>query len=69
RTMLRLAGGAAEHTVVLVQGWAFDHDAMRRNLDHLVVRLGQDAAWVDEQTAHVDVWIDRVLTQHQEVFS
>ncbi|MGZ4426380.1 MAG: lyase family protein [Nocardioidaceae bacterium] len=68
RTMLRLAGGAAEHTVVLVQGWAFDHDAMRRNLDHLVVRLGQDAAWVDEQTAHVDVWIDRVLTQHQEVF-
>jgi 3-carboxy-cis,cis-muconate cycloisomerase len=69
RGILRLAGASAERTAVLLPEVRFDHDSMRRNLDLLVKRAGEDAAWVDAQTAHVDVWIDRVLTQHQEVFA
>jgi 3-carboxy-cis,cis-muconate cycloisomerase len=69
RTMLRLAGGAAERTAVLLPEVSFDHDAMRRNLDQLVRQVGEGDAWVSSQTAHVDVWIDRVLAQHEEVFA
>jgi hypothetical protein len=45
----------------------FDHDAMARNLDRLVQALGEDDSWAAAQTAHVGVWIDRVLAQHEEV--
>jgi 3-carboxy-cis,cis-muconate cycloisomerase len=69
RLVLRLAGAAAERTAVLLPQVSFDHDAMRRNLDLLVKRVGEDDAWVVAQTAHVDVWIDRVLSQHEEVFA
>jgi hypothetical protein len=47
----------------------FDHQAMRRNLDSLVDRLGWDRSWADEQTAHTGVWVDRVLSQHEQVFA
>jgi 3-carboxy-cis,cis-muconate cycloisomerase len=69
RSVLRLAGAAAERTAVLLPQVSFDHDAMRRNLDLLVKQVGEDDAWVVSQTAHVDVWIDRVLSQHEEVFA
>lgn len=69
RTMLRLAGGAAERTAVLLPDMVFDEQAMRRNLDQLVASVNEDASWVGTQTAHVDVWIDRVLAQQQEVFA
>ncbi len=68
RTMLRLAGGAAERAAALLDDVVFDHDAMARNLASLVSQVGEDASWVAAQTGHVDVWIDRVLEQHQEVF-
>jgi 3-carboxy-cis,cis-muconate cycloisomerase len=69
RTMLRLGGGAAERTAVLLPDVVFDEQAMRRNLDQLVAAVSEDASWVGTQTAHVDVWIDRVLAQEQEVFA
>ena len=69
RSVLRLAGAGAERTAVLLPQVSFDHDAMRRNLDLLVKQVGEDDAWVVSQTAHVDVWIDRVLSQHEEVFA
>ena len=68
RTMLRLSGGAVEHTTDLVASVHFDHEAMRRNLDLLVTTLGEDQTWVTSHIEHVDVWIDRVLSQHGEVF-
>jgi len=69
RTMLRLSGAAVERTSGLVVSVQFDHEAMRRNLDLLVTTLGEDPAWVTSQIEHVDVWIDRVLAQHREVFA
>jgi hypothetical protein len=45
----------------------FDHEAMAANLSRLTTTLGQDDDWVAGRTAHVGVWIDRVLTQHEEV--
>ena len=68
RTMLRLAGAAAERTADLVGGLELDREAMRRNLDRLVAALGEDEAWVDGHVGHVDVWVDRVLRRHEEVF-
>lgn len=68
RTMLRLAGATAERTADLVPQVRFDHRAMRRNLDGLVVAVGKDDGWVREHTAHAGTWIDRVLRQHEEVF-
>lgn len=68
RTMLRLAGGAAERTADLVATLELDHRAMRRNLDHLVGALGENPSWVASHVEHVDIWIDRVLGQHKEVF-
>ena len=69
RTMLRLSGAAVERTTDLVASVQFDHEAMRRNLDLLVTTLGENQAWVTSHIEHVDVWIDRVLTQHGEVFA
>lgn len=69
RTMLRLSAGAVERTAATVVRVRFDHEAMRRNLDRLVETLGHDQAWVDAQTEHVDVWVDRVLSQHEQVFA
>ena len=69
RTMLRLSGAAVERTAGLVTSVQFDHEAMRRNLDLLVTTLGEDQAWVTSHIEHVDVWIDRVLTQHADVFA
>ena len=46
----------------------FDHDAMWRNLGLLVDALGKDEAWATGETRHVGVWVDRVLTEHEEVF-
>lgn len=68
RTMLRLSAGAAERTAALVSGIRFDETAMRRNLDQLVHALTRDEAWVATETAHVGLWIDRVLTQNAGVF-
>jgi 3-carboxy-cis,cis-muconate cycloisomerase len=67
RTMLRLAGAAAERTCRLADDMSFDEQAMRRNLDRLVDAVGEDPSWVDAQTLHVGVWIDRVLAQHEQV--
>jgi 3-carboxy-cis,cis-muconate cycloisomerase len=67
RTMLRLAGAAAERTVDTVEQVSFDTGAMRRNLDLLVTALGEDQDWVSQQTAHVGVWIDRVLERQETV--
>lgn len=68
RTMLRLAGAAAERTAALAEDLTFDTRAMRRNLDLLVGAVGQDAGWVASQTEHVGLWVDRVLAHHEEVF-
>lgn len=68
RSMLRLAGGAAARTSTYLPEVVFDHDAMRRNLDLLLTSLGKDREWAAAETAHVGVWIDRVLEQHEEVF-
>lgn len=68
RTMLRLAGAAAERTAALAEDLTFDTRAMRRNLDLLVGAVGQDAGWVTSQTEHVGLWVDRVLEHHEEVF-
>ena len=67
RTMLRLAGAAAERTADVTAHLSFDREAMRRNLDLLVSAVGEDAGWVDAQTEHVGVWVDRVLARHAEV--
>jgi 3-carboxy-cis,cis-muconate cycloisomerase len=67
RWLLRLAGAAAERTVDVVDGATFDTDAMARNLALLTEAVGQGPEWVAEQTAHVGLWIDRVLAQHEEV--
>jgi 3-carboxy-cis,cis-muconate cycloisomerase len=67
RAMLRLAGGAACRTSQLVPGLRFDTDAMGRNLAHLAGSVGQDDGWVDRHLAAVDVWVDRVLADHEEV--
>jgi 3-carboxy-cis,cis-muconate cycloisomerase len=67
RTLLRLAGAAAERTADLVADVRFDHGAMRRNLDQLMANIGEDEAWLRAQTDHVGVWVDRVLDQHKEV--
>ncbi|MEP7089856.1 MAG: lyase family protein [Nocardioidaceae bacterium] len=67
RTMLRLGGAAAERTADIAADLRFDEAAMRRNLDLLVDAVGEDQDWVTAQTAHVDVWIDRVLARHEEM--
>jgi 3-carboxy-cis,cis-muconate cycloisomerase len=67
RTMLRLAGAAAERTADIAADVTFDEDALGRNLATLVTAAGEDDRWVEEQTAHVGVWIDRVLARQEEV--
>lgn len=67
RTMLRLAGAAAERTRVVVTDLSFSESALARNLQLLVAASGQDADWVETQTAHVGAWVDRVLSRHAEV--
>ena len=44
-----------------------DQEAMARNLDLLLGSVGQDRGWAVEHVAEVGVWIDRVLSQHEEV--
>ncbi|MGH3445337.1 MAG: lyase family protein [Nocardioidaceae bacterium] len=66
RSLLRLAGAAAERTSTLVPTLVFDHGAMAANLDRLVGSLGKDPAWVEEQISPVGVWIDRVLAEHEQ---
>ena len=68
RSMLRLAGAAAARTSTYLPEVVFDHDAMRRNLDLLLTSLSKGSEWAAAETAHVGVWIDRVLEQHEEVF-
>jgi 3-carboxy-cis,cis-muconate cycloisomerase len=68
RTMLRLAGAAAERTADLVSALELDREAMRRNLDRLVAAVGEDEAWVAAQVRDVEVWVERVLRAHEEVF-
>ena len=65
RTMLRLAGAAAERTRETVAEMSFDLDAMAANLDRLLDRLGRDDDWAAGQTEHVGVWVDRVLARHE----
>lgn len=67
RTVWRLAGGAVERTATMLAEVRFDQQAMRRNLDTLVASVAEDQAWVDRHTAHVDVWIDRVLDEHRSL--
>jgi len=67
RTMLRLAGAAVERTTRTAEQMSFDTGAMRRNLGTLLTALDHDDAWAAEQTAHVGVWIDRVLARHGAV--
>ena len=67
RTMMRLAGAAAERTCALSDDMSFDELAMRRNLDRLVDAVGEGPEWVTSQTSHLDVWIDRVLARHEQV--
>lgn len=67
RTMLRLAGAAAERTAQIAADLSFDTGATARNLGLLLTALDRDDAWAAEQTAHVGVWIDRVLARHREV--
>ena len=67
RTMLRLAGAAAERTAGIAADLSFDTGATARNLGMLLTALDRDDAWAAEQTAHVGVWIDRVLARHREV--
>jgi 3-carboxy-cis,cis-muconate cycloisomerase len=67
RTMMRLAGAAAERTRDLSSDVVFDSSAMRRNLALLVTSVGEEPDWVVAQTAHVGVWIDRVLARHEQV--
>lgn len=68
RTILRLAGGAAERTADLVPRLKFDHAAMRANLARLVAAVGEDDTWAGRHAASAERWIDRVLRQHEEVF-
>jgi 3-carboxy-cis,cis-muconate cycloisomerase len=67
RTMLRLAGAAAERTADIAADVTFDEHALDRNLATLVTAAGEDDHWVGEQTANVGVWIDRVLARQEEV--
>lgn len=69
RTVLRTAGAAVERTAELVPAMHWDRYAMARNLDRLVDILAKDHEWVQQQTAHVDVWVDRVLREHEELFA
>lgn len=69
RTVLRTAGGAVARTAELVPAVHWDRYAMARNLDRLVDILAKDHAWVQQQTAHVDLWVDRVLGEHEELFA
>ncbi len=67
RTMLRLAGAAAERSCGIVQEMTFDADAMGRNLRTLLVALDRDDGWAAAETAHVGVWCDRVLSRHERL--
>ncbi|MEO5711131.1 MAG: lyase family protein [Nocardioidaceae bacterium] len=67
RTMMRLAGAAAEHTSTIADELTFDPAAMTRNLALLLTALDRDERWATEETAHVGVWVDRVLARHQEL--
>ena len=68
RLLLRLAGGATEHTAVMLERLVLDPDAMAANLDLLLATLGHDRSWATAETAHVSVWIDRVLAEQKELF-
>lgn len=68
RLLLRTAGAAAERTADLAGGLVLDPEAMRRNLDRLRGSVGGGDSWVADHVGHVDVWIDRVLAQHRELF-
>ncbi len=67
RTMLRLAGAAAERTADVAEDLTFHLDALSHNLGLLVTAVGKDQVWAAAQTEHVDVWVDRVLDRHEEV--
>ena len=66
RTMLRLAGAAAERTADLVPGLAVDTAAMGRNLDILLGSVGESEAWVRAHTDAAGVWVDRVVRAREE---
>jgi 3-carboxy-cis,cis-muconate cycloisomerase len=67
RSMLRLAGGAAERCAAYLPGVVLDRDAMTHHLTTLLTTLGKDPAWAAAETEHAGVWVDRVLAQHEEV--
>ena len=67
RTMLRLAGAAVERTCDVVSDATFHEAVTARNLDLLVAAAGEGPGWVEEQTAHVGAWVDRVLARHEEL--
>lgn len=69
RHMLRLASAGVERTAELVAGLRFNPEAIAANLELLLNNLGQDRAWLSEQTEPTGVWIDRILTRHQEEFT
>ena len=61
RTLLRLTGAAVERTAALVPDLRYDEVAMRRNLDGLVRRLGQDETWVRSHTDAAARCVDHAL--------
>lgn len=65
RTVLRLGGAAVERTSAMLTDTRFDHAAMRRNLELLVTAVGEGPDWVRQHTTAADVWIDRVLAEHE----
>jgi 3-carboxy-cis,cis-muconate cycloisomerase len=67
RTMLRLAGAAAERTADVAEDVTFHPGALSHNLGLLLTAVGKDQTWAAAQTEHVDVWVDRVLDRHEEV--
>lgn len=66
REMFRLTSAAAERSADLVAGLRFDEDAIAGNVALLLANLDQDRDWLASMTEPTGVWIDRILTRHQE---
>lgn len=67
RTMLRLSGAVAERSLAMSLELSFDLVALDRNLGTLLSALDHEPGWALDQTAHVGVWVDRVLARHEEI--
>ncbi len=68
RTMLRLAGGAAEHSASYRPGRGARprRDGPQPGVP-AGVRSASDDAWADRHTGAAGAWVDRVLARHEEV--